>query len=277
MPMAITNLSRINRRRAAPAVTFGDVVYPQGGMLGPRVQQDYQLVIIYEGEARVQVESDELTVLSQHVALLLPGRRETFQFAREHATHHTWCAVTPQAVPPDIQEAAARLPSCLPLTHRIHTLVEYGLSLPPGPPGVTDQLLLAVGLAALRAYLFEAELARQARDVPEAVRRALHCMEAHLAEPLDLARISRAASVTPQHLIRLFRRHLGLTPARYLWQLRTRRGVELLGETGLSIEAIAERVGFQSPFHFSRLVRRSYQRSPRELRRLLWQGGSVEV
>jgi AraC-like DNA-binding protein len=273
--MVNINLSRMNRHRASAAAVFGDVLYPAGGALGPRVQQDYQLVIIYEGEAQVEVDGTAHAVPSQHALLLLPGHREVFQFARAQHSRHTWCAVAPQAVPAELGERAARMPACLPLTQRVHTLVEYGLALPPGPAEAAGHLLLAIGLAALEAFLFEAELAHQAQDVPEAVRRALHAMELHLAEPLDLRRIAEAASVTPQHLTRLFRRHLGTTPARHLWQLRTRRGVELLGETGLSIGAIAERSGFQSPFHFSRMVRRHYRRSPRELRALLWRGEAV--
>ena len=78
--------------------------------------------------------------------------------------------------------------------------------------------------------------------------------------------------VTPQHLTRLFRRHIQTTPMRYLWQRRTRHGVELLGGTGLSITEIADRIGFQSPFHFSRLVLRYYHDSPRRLRERLWSG-----
>jgi transcriptional regulator GlxA family with amidase domain len=78
--------------------------------------------------------------------------------------------------------------------------------------------------------------------------------------------------VTPQHLTRLFRRHMQTAPMRYLWHLRTRHGVELLGGTGLSIGEIATQVGFQSPFHFSRLVRNHYRDSPRRLRERLWSG-----
>jgi AraC-like DNA-binding protein len=262
----------MNRRRVSPDVTFGDVVYPSGGAFGPRIQQDYQLVLLYEGEVRIEVEGAPLEVQGQHVVLLHPQRREQFQFARTRQTHHTWCAVAPRAVPPELRERLSRLPACLPLTSRVHGLVEYGLALPPGAGEEGDALLTGVGLAALQAFAFEAALAHRADDLPAVVRRAVQFIEAHLAEPLDLERIARAASVTPQHLTRLFRRHLHTTPARHLWQLRTRRGVELLGETGLSVGEIAARVGFQSPFHFSRMVRRRYQHSPRQLRERLWRG-----
>ncbi|MCS7062178.1 MAG: helix-turn-helix transcriptional regulator, partial [Anaerolineae bacterium] len=76
--------------------------------------------------------------------------------------------------------------------------------------------------------------------------------------------------ISAPHLIRLFRRHTGTTPARYWWQLRLERGVELLRETGLSITEIAQRTGFRSSFHFSRLVKQRYRLSPRALRKQAW-------
>jgi AraC family transcriptional regulator of arabinose operon len=262
----------MNRHRVSPSVVFGDVNYPPGGAFGPRVQQDVQLVIVYEGEARVLIENILVEVPSQHALLLLPARREQFQFARTRPTRHTWCSLKPALVGPERLAQLALLPPCLPLTERIHSLVEYGLAMPPAHLGAAEQLLQAVGMAALEAFVFEAELARGGRGVPDAVWRAQQFIEAQLGEQLRLEQIAQAANVTPQHLTRLFHQHVGMTPTYYLWRLRVRRGVELLGETGLSIGEIASRVGFQSPFHFSRLVRQHYQHSPRQLRARLWRG-----
>jgi AraC family transcriptional regulator of arabinose operon len=251
---------------------FGDVRYPPGSTLGPRVQQDFQIVIIYEGEARIDIDGQELYVPGHHAALLLPARRERFLFATAAETRHTWCAVAPASVPPDLQSALRGVSACLPLTDRIHDLVEFGLMIPPIRLVSADNLLHAAGLMLLYAFVFEAELVHSPSTLPDALRRALAYMEAHLTQPLALPHISQAAMVTPQHLTRLFRRHIQTTPMRYLWQLRTRHGVELLGGTGLSIGEIAAQVGFQSPFHFSRLVQQYYQDSPRRLRERLWSG-----
>src|SRR5919199_6221988 len=107
--MTTINLSRINRYRSAPWVVFGDVRYPPGGTFGPRVQQDFQIVIIYEGEARITIDGQELYVPGHHAALLLPTRCELFHFAATEATRHTWCAIAPAIVPPDLQEKIGRV------------------------------------------------------------------------------------------------------------------------------------------------------------------------
>jgi AraC family transcriptional regulator of arabinose operon len=265
-------LSQKNFSRTGDRVTFGDVHYEPGGFCGPRLQRDYQLVAIYSGEAHVEVQEEERHVPAQHITLMLPQRRELFRFAATRPTHHGWCAITPEALPEPLRARLDRLPACLPLSQRMRDLIQLGLSVPPGEIPAADALLESVALALFQAYLFDAEYADQMRHVPDAVRQAQRFIDAHLAEPLQLPQIAHAASVTPQHLTRLFRRQLNTTPIRYLWQQRTRRGVELLRETGLSVSEVAERVGFQSPFHFSRLVRQEYQLPPRALRERLWGG-----
>ena len=60
---------------------------------------------------------------------------------------------------------------------------------------------------------------------------------------------------------------------RYVWEARTRRGAQLLRETGLTVSEIAYRCGFQTPFHFSRWVKQVHGMSPKEFRAQAWGRG----
>ena len=269
--MVIKNLSKINRLNKSPHVTFGDVVYQPGGTCGPRVQPDFQLVILYAGVAQVHVDGAEQRLPEQQVMLMRPGHQEFFAFAQERPTHHGWCAVHPTLVSAALRHSLLRAAVCLPLTTHLQTLMEMGLALPPGDAPATQAVLDQLGLVALHEFVRESELAHSADPLPDAVRRARMMMDMRFAEPLTLADVAQVANVTPQHLIRQFQKHLQITPVRYLWQVRLAHGLVLLRETGLSISEIAERVGFQSAFHFSRLVKQRYQHSPRQLRARSWQ------
>ena len=270
MAEPILNISRINQHRASEKVVFGDVVYRPGGICGPRTQADYQLVILEEGEAFVEIDGDELYVPPQHIAMMLPGRREYFHFARDNITHHSWCAVRPDAVPESLRHRLLAAPPLQVLTSRMHGLIEFGLSLPASAGTTADDLVEHLGLSALYEFLFETEESHHEEAQPKALRLALEYIDGHLADQVSLKEISGAAYVTPQHLIRLFRQHLTTTPSHYLWQVRLARGVELLRATGLSVAEIAQRTGFRNPFHFSRLVKQRYGAPPRQLRRQAW-------
>ncbi len=266
----IQNLSKMNRMRAAGRATFGDVVYEPGGLCGPRTQQDFQLVVMYDGEAKIDIDGALHELPAQHVSLMKPDHAEYFRFTPTRRTHHSWCAVHPTLVPTDLHTQLLAAPFCLPLSAHVHGCIELGLTVPPSDLTSATLLLEQLGLAALRQFVFEAESAASQSSLPQAVLLALQVMDAQLASVLTLTDVARAANVTPQHLIKLFRRHLHTTPTQYLWQARVRRGAELLCATGLSISEIAERSGFANPFHFSRLIKQHYHKTPKQLRQAAW-------
>jgi AraC family transcriptional regulator of arabinose operon len=270
MAEIIQNLSKMNRMRAAGRATFGDVVYEPSGFCGPRTQQDFQLVVMYDGEAHIEIDSMVQHLPAQHVSLMKPDHAEYFRFTETHRTHHSWCAVHPSLVPSDLGLLLEDAPFCLPLSAHMHGCIELGLTVPPSALPSATALLEQLGLAALHQFVFEAESASTQSALPQAVLLALQVMDAQLAHDLSLSAVARAANVTPQHLIKLFRRHLHTTPTKYLWQARVRRGVELLCATGLSMSEVAERSGFANPFHFSRLVKQHYHKTPKQLREAAW-------
>ncbi len=261
---------KIRTTKSARAA-FGDVVYGLGGTCGPRVQADYQLVIVVTGGARVVVDGEERALAAGQVGLFLPGRRELFTFAPDRRTHHTWCALHPSLVPAQVAEACRRAAPVLPVTRRFEQLIELGLALPLTAGTQAHALIDALGLAALQAYLFtDTRQERRDTDEPDALRRALAWIGASGHEAVDLPALARAAGVSPAQLVKLFKRHLGTTPLRYVWEARTRRGVQLLRETGLTVGEVAHRCGFQTPFHFSRWCRELHGLPPRALRAQAW-------
>lgn len=256
-------------------VMFGDVVYAPGGTCGPRVQRDYQLVVLVEGRATVDVAGVQREIGAGQVGLFLPGRRELFAFAPDRKSHHTWCAVHPSLVPAEVAEACQRAAPVLPVTRRFEQLIELGLSLPLTAGTQAHGLIDALGLAALQAYLFtDTRQERRVTDEPDALRRALAWLGEAGHETVDLPALARAAGVSPAQLVKLFKRHLGTTPIRYVWETRTRRGMQLLRETGLTVGEVAHRCGFQTPFHFSRWCKELHGLAPRALRAQAWGHGS---
>lgn len=250
---------------------FGDVVYEPGGTCGPRVQSDYQLVTLVEGGVTAEVDGEKREIAAGQVALFLPGKREFFVFTADGKSHHTWCSVHPSLVPAELAEACRRAAGVLPLSRRLEQLVELGLALPLTAGTQAHGLIDALGLAALQAYLFtDTRQERRATDEPDALRRALAWLAAEGHETVDLPVLARVAGVSPAQLVKLFKRHLGTTPIRYVWEMRTRRGVQLLRETGLTVGEVAHRCGFQTPFHFSRWCKELHGVSPKVLRAQAW-------
>ena len=270
--LPLKNIPKRLRTAGSARVVFGDVVYEPGGTCGPRVQQDHQLVVLVEGDARVDVERREVKIGAGSVGLFRPGRREFFRLSEQRKTHHTWCAVHPSLVTAELAMAGTRAPDVLPVTRRFEQLMELGLSLPRVAGEQAPGLVESLGLATLQEYLFAGERsATDEPDEPDALRRALEWIGQEGERATDLPALARKAGVSPAQLVKLFRRHLGTTPLRHVWEVRTRRGAQLLRETGLTVGEVAFRCGFQTPFHFSRWVRELFGVSPRALRAKAWE------
>jgi AraC family transcriptional regulator len=258
MAMMRALLSEIDPER----VSAGEVAYPPRGTLGPRRQDDLELVLVHSGSARITVDDGPPLVCGPGtVALLLPGHREYFAFAADRPTEHSW-------VQAHVADAPSALPPSQPLSTELAGLVRAAVSAAGTPLPTARPLVAALAAAAFLRYAGEAQ-----SPPAGTVERARAFLHAHVGDPdVDLAHVAAAAHVSPPHLVRRFRAQLGVTPIAYLWQRRVATGIDLLKHTGLPVGVIAERCGFRSVYHFSRRVKEAAGVSPVALRGARWLG-----
>jgi len=99
-----------------------------------------------------------------------------------------------------------------------------------------------------------------------AVHRAQDAIAADPSRAWSLAALARIANTSPRHLSRLFNEYASMSVPEYINRLRVSLARELLGQTRLDMERIAERSGFASARQLRRAWRRSYATSPHEAR-----------
>ncbi|MEU1662129.1 AraC family transcriptional regulator [Streptomyces sparsogenes] len=99
-----------------------------------------------------------------------------------------------------------------------------------------------------------------------ALRTALAHIEEHLAGPLTVPPIARAAGVSHTHLTRLFREATGHTVVGYIRRRRMERARHLLEASTLAIPAVAATVGIPDLQAFNKACRRELGASPRAVR-----------
>jgi len=90
------------------------------------------------------------------------------------------------------------------------------------------------------------------KGTPAALARAIEHMHINLHQPLTVTRIAEVAGYSPAQFRRLFVRHIGVTPIKYLINARIERAIVLLKHRELTITQIAHAVGYKDPFTFSR-------------------------
>lgn len=151
-------------------------------------------------------------------------------------------------------------PVALPDGHRLgRDLIALGDALDAGRP-LTPAVLCA-WKAVIHAALADAlerlpaeAHARCVRAVREdgPLRAALDLVRREPAADLGNTRLAARCGVSTDHLIRLFRRHLGQTPSAYVGERRIAAAARELAATDTAIDDIARRCGFADRFSFSK-------------------------
>lgn len=98
------------------------------------------------------------------------------------------------------------------------------------------------------------------------VHRVQDAIAGDLTQSWTLRRLSKIASASDRHLSRLFHEHVGMTIADYRNRLRVAFAQDLLLQTSLDIERVAEQAGFSSSRQLRRAWRKVYATPPRDAR-----------
>jgi AraC-like DNA-binding protein len=106
------------------------------------------------------------------------------------------------------------------------------------------------------------------------LKRARIFIKDNLSQPLPLDSIARYFNVSGRHLSRMFADKLGVNYVNYVQQERIRHASELLAYTGLPIQAIADKTGFNSVHYFTRVFAKETGLPPGEYRSSLNEAAS---
>ena len=104
------------------------------------------------------------------------------------------------------------------------------------------------------------------RSMQLRMRQMLSYIHAHYGERITLSDIAASAGVSEREASRCFSLCIQTSPVKYLNQVRIREAEKLLSQTDLSISAVAEATGFDSPGYFAKTFRAKNGITPKGFR-----------
>ncbi|MCS7224705.1 MAG: helix-turn-helix transcriptional regulator [Armatimonadetes bacterium] len=153
-----------------------------------------------------------------------------------------------------------------PLVHHVYHLWEKEAMGSESPPSVLTALLSAflTALTYATPSLPRDLLPSRAfiKTNSPVVTQALRLLYEGYQGPLRLAHLARQCGVSPPHLCRLFRHHLGLTPSQVLARIRVDLARQLLRTTSWTTSDVAFSCGFTDLRRFQRVFRRLVGQTP---------------
>jgi len=98
------------------------------------------------------------------------------------------------------------------------------------------------------------------------IARAQHYIEQHFQEELTVERMAELLHVSPSNFNRVFKKEVGLTPTKYLIEVRIEKSKTLLRRKDIPITEVASMCGFGSSAHFASSFKRLTEVTPSEYR-----------
>lgn len=92
--------------------------------------------------------------------------------------------------------------------------------------------------------------------------RAIEYVELHYQENFKILDLAMECHMSETHFRRVFQEKMNMTPVEYVNFVRVKKACELIDKTDISMEDVAERVGFVTPSTFNRNFRRIIGTSP---------------
>jgi AraC-like DNA-binding protein len=250
---------------------FGEDTYVGGGRYGPITQPQLEFVFVQSGAVEVDVDGKVRQLIEGQAALILSQTSLQYDYRDGVETRVLWCEAVLPSSHTGLISLVATQPMMLPVSRRMLDLQRMGMDLGFGSDKEAELLAAALGRALYQEFLFQADVKIREQPIHRSVLRARAFIEQNISEPCTLGSIARYANVTPQHLTRIFKQHMGQPPIQYLWSLRAKKGAQMLGRSGLSVAEIAYRCGYENANHFSRHIKEHFGAPPTELRRRRWQ------
>jgi AraC-like DNA-binding protein len=240
--------------------------YPPGARMATRVIDDFELVWMQRGQARLLTDDEEWILTPGLLLLVPPGLPHGFEWDQRRRCRHGYQHFRQEEVGVRIPREVhtRRMTQHDPLAGLCAHLLWLGLRPPDGSIRQTLRFLLTL--------LVSGPLPDD--DPRPAPAGPLTAMIAHLrtiwaVQPLRRVPIDDLATharISRGHLSRLFHAEFGIGIAAALERLRCARAEMLLSRTDLPIGTIASQCGFADLFHFSHRFTRLHGISPRAYR-----------
>lgn len=118
------------------------------------------------------------------------------------------------------------------------------------------------------ATLFPRMVCERQLTVQDRIIDAVRYIESHYDSPLRVPELAALCHVSPSYFYECFKREIGLSPIEYKNKITVRHAERsLIDHPETSIEALSERLGFESSIYFRRLFKAVTGKTPSEYRK----------
>ncbi|MEO6846165.1 MAG: AraC family transcriptional regulator [Chthoniobacterales bacterium] len=244
-----------------------------------RILQDLQLLYISDGEGILEYkENAPHRIQAGTVFLVVPGVWHRYRPNSETGWTEYWLEISGDLPKKVLKEYPISLrkpffsvkeaPEIFELFLKCQRLADtrqWGFEQQMGLNGL-EILLLTLRAASLRKSQGEKESYTELE-----IRKFQQKLQDASSKPIKIDELLKDSTLSEVHFRRLFKKRTGMSPKQYVLEIRLRRTMDLLRQTRLSLSEIAERLGYDTPYHLSQDFKKRVGISPAFWRAAQWE------
>ncbi len=230
----------------------------------PFGRKDYQLIIISKGGAIFLHNGEEIILSGGEMILIPPFERNEYRYT--DYVDAMWIHFTGTAAEKILHQYSIKPFHKYRISDTTHFFVyadkivkEFQLHKVGFMNNCSGYLLNILTLAKRR--IDNELLADTQRTVPD-LTLAIEEMQTDFSKNANLTAYAEMFNISVSYFIHLFTQQFGVSPYKYLLNTRMSQAKYLLTETNMHINDIAESVGYDDPFYFSRIFKKHTGTSP---------------
>lgn len=244
-----------------------------GHTYGPNIRSAYLIHLIKKGQGIYTIKAKTYHIRENQVFLIFPGDEVFYQADTEDPWFYDWIGFSGHGAEECVAAMGfsrthhvvdvirtSEMSDCI---SRIMSLRELTLA---------GNLMRTAEMLRVFALIMEDQSERKNCETScrprysAFVREAMDYMRANFKQRIRIGELAARIGVNRSHLATSFRKEANLSPQEFLLNIRMDKAVSLLQETSFSIKKIAEMVGYEDVFAFSKIFKKHIGIAPRHFR-----------
>lgn len=258
--------------RILSAGTYQLYTWPKLPTWRPKGRVDWQLIYISAGEGHFMLNGEEVLVPAGNMVLYQPRQEQRYYFLGKDSSQYWFVHFTGTQVRNILRHFNIPIESSV-----LHTGISYEYE--DLYRKMRDELLeCSRGYEEMLTFLFRELLITMDRRMNESkpkiagftqdeITYAKNYFREHYNEDINIEKYAASRNMSASWFNKCFRSIAGVSPMRYLLDVRMRNAQILLETTDGTVSEISQIVGYGNPMYFSRVFRREKGLSPLKYRK----------
>jgi AraC family transcriptional regulator of arabinose operon len=226
------------------------------------------IILCVDGKGRYETKAVSSTVLPGQFFILPPNQQHQYEADKHDAWSIFWIRIGGANVNRFCLQSSVKkcykpvyinnVQEISRLFDDIYATLENGYSL----QHLTYANMTLQHMLALLLY----RLQENKKETISITNKIIHFMRDHIVEQYSLQDLALAFNYSPSQFSNIFRKDTGYSPIDYFIHLKVQQGCKLLDSTNMKIYEVALAVGYNDPYHFSKLFKKIMHLSPEQYR-----------